>query len=113
MSTGIGKHKYSSNNNDVYSPDTAFCPYCNNPDCFADFCDVGIGMVQCGPYYCQACEASEISSLDTRKLTEKEKETGWYEPHTPVSETANTANGKLVDINIAKILNQVGLLDKK
>lgn len=39
------------------------CPYCGT-DCEADWVDVGVGMVQCGPYYCQECRASEIGSCD-------------------------------------------------
>lgn len=39
------------------------CPYCNN-ECEADWVDNGVGMVQCGPYYCRNCGASEIGSCD-------------------------------------------------
>ncbi|MEB5480878.1 hypothetical protein P8825_15035 [Shouchella clausii] len=35
------------------------CPYCSN-ECHADFVDNGVGMVQCGPYHCYNCGASEI-----------------------------------------------------
>lgn len=35
------------------------CPYCSEL-MEADHVDVGVGMVQCGPYYCQSCGASEI-----------------------------------------------------
>ena len=35
------------------------CPYCNNVT-YADSVDVGVGFVQCGPYYCESCGASEI-----------------------------------------------------
>ncbi|WP_419962149.1 hypothetical protein [Psychrobacillus sp. BM2] len=35
------------------------CPYCNE-SMEADFVDVGVGMVQCGPYHCESCGASEI-----------------------------------------------------
>lgn len=70
-------------------------------------------MVQCGPYHCESCLASEIHPYDTRKLTEKEEETGWYEPHTPVSEHANTVMGALVDHKTAKKAYRLGLLDSK
>lgn len=35
------------------------CPYCKNM-MDADWVDNGVGMVQCGPYHCHACGASEI-----------------------------------------------------
>lgn len=113
MSTGIGRHKFSTNNRSVWSPDHAICPYCSYEHCKADHVDVGIGLVQCGPYHCPVCEASEMSSLDTRVLTEREKETGWFEPGSPVSEVANTVNGKLVDHQEAKQYYNIGLLDTK
>lgn len=47
----------------AYDTPTTKCPYCNN-DCEADWVDVGIGMVQCGPYYCDNCGASEIGYYD-------------------------------------------------
>jgi hypothetical protein len=111
MSTGIGKHKYSEPFKGAYSEPKAICPYCSFAFCEADYVDVGIGVVQCGPYYCPNCKASEISSRDKRKLTEKEEETGWYEPFTKVSETANTIKGVLVDHKTAKIAYENGLLD--
>lgn len=113
MSTGIGKHEYSTNDFSAYSEPKAICPYCGDANCEADWVDVGIGSVQCGPYHCMSCMASEISYLDKRDLTEKEKDTGWYEPGTPVSESANTVNGALVDHKTAKELYRAGLLDIK
>lgn len=103
MSTGIGQHEISRGGNSAYVP-IAICPYCKCKDCEADFVDVGVGMIQCGPYYCPACHASEASSRDTRELTDKEKETGWYEPETAISETANQINGQLIDHKTATIL---------
>lgn len=35
------------------------CPYCQS-EMDADFVDVGVGFVQCGPYHCFSCGASEI-----------------------------------------------------
>lgn len=35
------------------------CPYCDT-EMEADFVDVGVGYVQCGPYHCYSCGASEI-----------------------------------------------------
>jgi len=43
----------------AYDEPTQECPYCKN-DMYADFVDVGVGMVQCGPYHCDGCGASEI-----------------------------------------------------
>ncbi|MCM3030351.1 MULTISPECIES: hypothetical protein [unclassified Niallia] len=43
----------------AYDEPTKECPYCKN-DMYADFVDVGVGMVQCGPYHCNNCNASEI-----------------------------------------------------
>lgn len=88
------------------------CPYCGFEECQAEYCDVGVGLIQCSPYYCQVCFASEIGPYDKeRVLTEMEKKTGWYEPHSPVSETANTFQGALVDMDTAKALYKLGLLD--
>lgn len=113
MSTGIGKHEFSTNHRNIYRPDLAICLYCGFDSCEADHCDVGIGMVQCGPYYCPQCRASEISSLDNRELTPREKETGWFQPGSPVSDVANTVNGQLVDHREAKQMYDIGLLDLK
>lgn len=35
------------------------CPYCGNKT-EADSVDVGVGHIQCGPYHCESCGASEI-----------------------------------------------------
>ncbi|HGM5832557.1 TPA: hypothetical protein ACKP36_000930 [Serratia marcescens] len=113
MSTGIGKHEFSTNHQDIYKPDLAVCPYCGNGNCLADFVDVGVGMVQCGPYHCESCGASEVSYLDKRILTEAEKKTGWYEPGSAVSESANTVNGHLVDHCMAMDFYRMGMLDDK
>lgn len=65
------------------------CPYCGTL-CCADFVDVGVGMVQCGPYHCERCGASEIGPHDDcRELTAPEINTGWYEPGTPAGSSAN------------------------
>lgn len=89
------------------------CPYCGSA-CHADFVDIGIGFQQCGPYFCENCKASSIGTYDSpRQLTPKEIETGWYAPGKPVSDKANTLNGKLVDHVEALELYRVGLLDIK
>ncbi len=71
------------------------CPYCKAL-CCADFVDVGVGMVQCGPFHCEACGASEIGIYDDpRQLTPREEETGWYEPGAPAGSSANVgADGR-------------------
>jgi hypothetical protein len=43
----------------AYDEPTRECPYCKS-EMEADFVDVGVGMVQCGPYHCYDCGASEI-----------------------------------------------------
>lgn len=113
MSTGIGKHEFSTNHKSIWNPDQAICPYCKYEHCEADHVDVGIGLVQCGPYHCPVCEASEVSSLDTRELSDRERQTGWFEPGSRVSDVANTVNGKLVNHRQAKEMYDIGLLDAK
>lgn len=111
MSTGIGNHKYSTEQSSAYDEALAICPYCGYQFCSADWADVGVGLVQCGPFFCPECGASERSYLDTRRPTQKEDETGWYEPRTPPSEMANTVGGKLVNHKVAKVAFGLGLLD--
>jgi hypothetical protein len=43
----------------IYDIPTEKCPYCDT-DMEADWVDNGVGMVQCGPYHCLVCNASEI-----------------------------------------------------
>ncbi|MBE7897958.1 hypothetical protein G7L40_02345 [Paenibacillus polymyxa] len=90
----------------MFEHPTEKCPYCSC-ECHADWVDTGFGhmgaYVQCGPYYCQACGASEIGAYDNpRELSEQEEQTGWYKPGSPVSDKANTYNGKPVDHKTAK-----------
>lgn len=76
---------------------TVRCPYCGT-DTHADFCDVGVGMIQCGPYHCEACLASEIGGYDKpRPLTDEEKRTGWYAPQSEPGSSANVIGGTIVD----------------
>lgn len=118
------------------------CPYCGE-GCHADFVDVGVGMVQCGPYHCESCGASEIGpekwdwaegerdqygrNINPRwdenmnlvmkagaPFSQVEIEKGWYEPTSgTVSPYANTVQGVLVDHQTAKRAYNVGLLDEK
>lgn len=65
------------------------CPYCAAL-CCADFVDVGVGYVQCGPFHCEACKASEIGPHDEpRPLSAEEASTGWYGPGAEAGSTAN------------------------
>jgi hypothetical protein len=87
------------------------CPYCGEK-CDAEWCDVGVGYVQMAPYHCMACHATEIGTYDTpRELTEKEKQTGWYEPGRP-SEHVSTINGEVVQLDTAMDMYRNGIVDK-
>jgi hypothetical protein len=88
------------------------CPYCGSP-CDCDLVDVGIGNVQCGPYFCENCQASQIGPNDNNEATEEEQRIGWYGPGRPVSDQANTVAGLLVDHRTARTMYAVGLLDSK
>lgn len=117
----------------AYDTPTMKCPYCNE-GCEADWVDNGIGMVQCGPYHCYSCGASEIGPemefeelidenghyagvgelLNPEKFTDRETKIGWYEPESKkISPYANTVNGQLVDHKTAKEMYNIGLLDEK
>jgi len=65
--------------------------------CCADFVDVGVGMIQCGPYHCEACGASQRGPYDTpRPLSAIEEKTGWYGPGTEPGSSANIIEGRHV-----------------
>lgn len=103
------------------------CPYCDLlMDC--DTVDVGVGFVQCGPYHCDNCGASEIGPEAVYKwtprpltqaqaefmmiTTEEERRTGFYRGgrHSPY---ANTVGGALVSHRVAKAAYRMGILDPK
>jgi glutaredoxin len=116
----------------AYDTPTQECPYCKS-NCEADFVDNGVGMVQCGPYHCYECGASQIGPemkfesledenghyvmggiVNKEDFTETEIKIGWYEPNRKkISPYANTVNGELVDHEEAKKMYDVGLLDEK
>lgn len=112
----------------AYDTPSEKCPYCGN-ECEADWVDVGVGMVRCGPYHCRECGASEIGPEQEKwwgrvdgkfawkegcPYTEQERKTGWYEPESKkVSPYANTVGGVLVDHQTAIIAYRMGLLDDK
>ena len=80
----------------AYETPSEPCPYCGS-DCEADWCDVGIGMAQVGPYVCMACMASEASAYsdDWKARKDYDPATGWYRPGSPLDVLANQdENGK-------------------
>lgn len=92
---------------DPYSTPSVPCPYCAT-SCEADWVDVGVGMVQCGPYHCENCGASECGPYDPeRELDARECETGWYGPSKPLSPLANAVGGVPVDHKTAKQLYEL------
>jgi hypothetical protein len=102
----------------AYDEPTVDCPWCGAPGCECDWVDVGVGSRQCGPYHCDNCGASEIGPEAYNKdmkcdATPEELRRGWYGPARPVSPCANTVQGTLVDHKTAKVLYDLGLLDKK
>lgn len=126
----------------AYDEPTQDCPYCDGV-MDADWVDVGVGSVQCGPYHCMSCGASEIgpeiedwyykdregNTLNIEfddngwvwgllrydhPFSDKELETGIYDPlKEKLSPYANTFKGQLVNHKVAKSLYRKGLLDEK
>ena len=73
----------------AYETPSQPCPYCGT-ECEADWCDVGVGYTQVGPYVCFNCRASEASPhSDGHTRPDYDPETGWYKPGSPVDELAN------------------------
>lgn len=93
-------------------PGLSKCPFCGGPaEC--DEVDVGVGMVQCGPYLCSLCGASQMGPEGTPDdCDEDEKRFGWYRAGR-VSPHANALNGELVSHDVARALYRIGLLDPK
>lgn len=90
----------------AYDTPQADCPYCGQK-IDADWVNVGVGMVQCGPYHCFNCHASEIGPEFEQvraagKLDEDELRTGFYKGR--VSPHANQVNGVPVDYRTADAL---------
>lgn len=69
------------------------CPYCQFP-MQADFVDVGVGMVQCGPYCCDKCGASQVGPEENPELDADEKRTGFYKNR--ISPLANQHDGRVI-----------------
>lgn len=74
----------------AYETPSQPCPYCRE-SCDADWCDVGVGMVQVGPYVCLNCKASEASTYSDNRETREDYDpaTGWYRPGSPLDTLAN------------------------
>lgn len=87
------------------------CPYCGAM-CDADWVDVGVGLVQAGPYHCQNCHASEAGPYDTPReqpdlnKAALEAQFGWYAPNSPPGSSANTFMGQIIGHQEAKALYQ-------
>lgn len=78
------------------------CPYCGEP-CECDTVDVGVGLVQCGPYHCDACLASECGPYDSENdQARRNPKTGWYPPASPPGSSANVLDGKIVSASDMK-----------
>ena len=73
----------------AYETPSRPCPYCG-AECEADWCDVGVGMAQVGPYVCMDCMASEASAYgDHGSRSDFDPSTGWYRPGAPLDDLAN------------------------
>lgn len=81
---------------------TEQCPYCNTT-CGADWVDVGVGLVQCGPFNCAACGASECGPYDSDEdQARRDPKTGWYRPGDPPGSSANVIGGQIATATEAK-----------
>lgn len=78
------------------------CPYCGK-EVEADYVDVGVGFVQCGPFYCNDCEASEVGPHDkTEGRDDIDWDTGWYKPLSPAGSSANVDDeGRIINYHQA------------
>ena len=74
----------------TYETPPTDCPFCGAV-CEADWVDVGVGMVQAGPYHCTECHSSEVGPYDkTDGRTDIDDRYGWYKPESPAGSSANT-----------------------
>lgn len=96
-----------------YDQPTEPCPWCGR-QCDCDWVDVGVGLVQAGPYHCEHCQASQVGPHDdtfapnypesdfnkpgptTRTLTPVESKAGWYAPESGHGSSANVIDGRIV-----------------
>lgn len=90
------------------------CPFCKFEQCEADWVHNGVALVQCGPFHCDKCGATEMGPevRDESRLTEEERSAGWYKADNASMTCAPTVGGVLVgNHQVAKVLYEVGLLD--
>lgn len=90
------------------------CPFCHFEQCEADWVDNGVALVQCGPFHCDQCGAVEMGPemRDESKLTEEERNAGWYKADNASMTCAPTVGGVLVgNHQVAQALYEAGLLD--
>lgn len=74
----------------AYETPSTNCPFCGK-GCEADWVDVGVGMIQAGPYHCESCRASEVGPYDkTEGRYDIDHRFGWYKPESPAGSSANT-----------------------
>lgn len=62
----------------AYETPPELCPYCG-AKCEAEWTDVGVGMVQTGPYWCGECFAVQAGPYD-KPRPDYDAKTGWYKP---------------------------------
>lgn len=81
---------------------TCSCPYCE-ATCECDLVDVGVGLVQAGPYHCEACGAIECGAYDDTPddLARRDPKTGWFPPGSAPGSSANMIDGRLATVGEA------------
>lgn len=86
---------------DPTNPDnfTEKCPYCQT-ECTCDVVDVGVGLIQSGPYHCNSCGATEAGAYDDTPDDKAriDPKTGWFPPGELPGSSANMVNGKLATV---------------
>lgn len=82
---------------------TSPCPYCQAV-CECDLVDVGVGLVQAGPYHCEMCGAVEAGPYDDKPedLARIDCNTGWFPPGEPPGSSANMIDGRLATVEETK-----------
>ena len=87
------------------------CPYCGEKDCEAEWCDVGVGYVQMGPFHCENCHAFSIGAYDKIEPTAEERKCGWYKPfRDELPDTVSTIGGIPVDSQTALAMYRRGFV---
>jgi hypothetical protein len=87
---------------------TETCPYCANPQCDAEWCDVGVGFQQVAPFHCEQCHAVQIGPYDKLTPTPAEAAAGWYSPGR-LPDTFSSVNGYVIDTKTSLRLYQAGV----